>query len=347
MINSAKKLKIFHLMKLIRFTQQALIDRYHPEDKMRCPMHFCLGQEITPAILGLLLKKNDSIYSHHRSHGFFISKGGSIKKLIAEFYGKETGTNGGLAGSQELSSPDIHFYSGTILSGALSLSIGDAFSKIYKKQSSISVAVIGDGGMEEGIVYETFNLASKMKLPTLFICENNLYSTHTHLRERVSNFKTHYKVKPFGLKTTYFNSNNPEKLYYKISKIINEIRKNKQPQFLEIQTYRFNGHVGPENDDIFNYRSKKEMQFWKKRDPLIYYKKKLQKEIKNFKKIEIVIEKRINKLIKDAFNFAEKSKFPKTFIDKNYLNSYAHIKKFYENKIKFKSDQEGHKPKPY
>ena len=180
MINNFKRLKIFYLMKLIRNIEQALIEKYHPEDKMRCPMHFCLGQELAPAVLGLLSKKNDSIYSNHRSHGYYIAKGGSIKKLIAEFYGKKTGTNGGLAGSQGLFSTDINLYSGAILSGAFSLSIGDAYSKIYKKQNSISIAMTGDGGMEEGIVYETFNFASKMKLPILFICENNLYSGHIH-----------------------------------------------------------------------------------------------------------------------------------------------------------------------
>ena len=306
-------------------------------------MHFCLGQELAPAVLGLLSKKNDSIYSNHRSHGYYIAKGGSIKKLIAEFYGKKTGTNGGLAGSQGLFSTDINLYSGAILSGAFSLSIGDAYSKIYKKQNSISIAMTGDGGMEEGIV----NFASKMKLPILFICENNLYSGHIHLRDRVSNHKTHHKVKPFGIKTTYFKSNDPEKLYHKIYKIINEIKKNKKPQFLEIQTYRFNGHVGPENDDVYNYRPKKEMKFWKKRDPLNYYEKKLSKKFKNFKKIELKMQNKINKLIKEAFIFAEKSKFPKEFIKKNYINSYKNIKKFYQNKIKFEAYQESNKPKPY
>ena len=131
----SEKLKIYFNLKFIRETQNQIIDRYHPADKMKCPMHFCKGQELMPSVLGLFLRKDDSIYSHHRSHGFYLAKGGSLKKMIAEFYGKITGTNGGLAGSQELSNTDINFYSGTILSGALSMAVGDAYAKVYQKKN--------------------------------------------------------------------------------------------------------------------------------------------------------------------------------------------------------------------
>lgn len=347
-LKNSDKLKIYYTLKFIREAQNQIIKRYHPADKMKCPMHFCTGQELMPSVLSLFLKKQDSIYSHHRSHGFYLAKGGSLKKMIAEFYGKRTGTNGGLAGSQELSNTDINFYSGTILSGALSMAVGDAYAKIYKKENSISVAVIGDGGMEEGIVYESLNLASKMRLPVLFICENNNYSTHTHLRERVINPKAFNKVKPFGIKCTYINHQNPDKLYSKLSQIITEIKKTKKPQFVEIQTYRFNGHVGPEGDDHFNYRPKNEIEFWKKKDPVSLYKKYLSKKFNNFKKIEKKFDLKIKKVIDAAFIYAEKSKFPKDFKRYNFNNTYSKVvKKFYKNEIKLFKEQEGHKPKPY
>ena len=102
--------------------------------------------------------------------------------MVAEFYGKKNGSNGGLAGSQELSDPDTSFYSGTILSGALAMGVGDAFAKKYKNKNFLNVSVIGDGGMEEGIVIESINMASLYNLPVIFICENNIYSTHTHIK---------------------------------------------------------------------------------------------------------------------------------------------------------------------
>lgn len=124
--------------------------------------------------------------------------------MVAEFYGKITGTNGGLAGSQELSDKDINFYSGTILSGALAMGVGDAFAKKYKSKKLINISVIGDGGMEEGIVYESLSLAALYKLPIMFICENNIYSTHTHLKERQYSKDIIKKVKALGIESFFF-----------------------------------------------------------------------------------------------------------------------------------------------
>ena len=129
-----------------------------------------------PAALSLLINKKDSLFCGHRSHGYYLSKNGPLNKLFAEFYGKKSGISGGMAGSQEMMFKDINFYSGALLSGSFAMSIGDAFSKKYNNQKNLSVAIIGDGGMDEGISYEVINMAIMMKLPVLFICENNLYS---------------------------------------------------------------------------------------------------------------------------------------------------------------------------
>ena len=96
---------------------------------MRCPINFFIGQEMLPASLNLVLKKKDSVFCGHRSHGYYLSKNGSLKNLFAEFYGKKTGVSGGMAGSQELMSKDINFYCGALLSGSFAMSTGDAFSK--------------------------------------------------------------------------------------------------------------------------------------------------------------------------------------------------------------------------
>ena len=347
MITKQTQINIYKNLSLIRKTQEEIIDRYHPTDEMRCPIHFCIGQEILPAALSSLMIKEDSIYSHHRSHGYYISKKGSIKEMIAEFYGKKTGSNGGLAGSQELSSTKINFYSGTILSGAFAMALGGAFERIYNKKKGIAISVIGDGGMEEGIVYESLNMASKMKLPILYICENNGYSTHTHLSERVIDSKTSSKVKNFAVNTTFIDDNDPDKIFLKIEKIVKDIRKTKKPHFVEIKTYRYNGHVGPEGDDHFNYRPKNEYNSWIKKDPLKFYEKKLSKKYKDFPKIKTKIERENIRIIENAFNFAKKSKFPKDFQNQNFKNTYKNVKKFYNNKISFGTSQEGHKPKPY
>ncbi len=333
----------------IRKVQEEIIKRYHPADKMKCPMHFCIGQEIGPSAIEPFLKSYDTILSHHRSHGYFLANKGSLKEMISEFYGKSSGTNGGLAGSQELSCTKTNFYSGTILSGAFAMATGDAFSKIYKKTNNFTVTVIGDGGMEEGICAETLNIAVLYNLPILFICENNGYSTHTGLKQRAEYKKVSKRIKGYNLESHIFNSNDPEKLYFLLKKLTAKIRITKKPIFLEIMTYRFNGHVGPEGDDHYNYRSKKEINLWKRKDPIVNYRNKLLKKFKNkFINFENKTISKLNKEIDDAFKFAERSKFPNEYKKFNYQNTYSKIvKTFFKNDIDFENEQDSHKPMPY
>ena len=117
--------------------------------------------------------------------------------------------------------------------------------------------------MEEGIVYESLSLAALYKLPILFICENNTYSTHTHLKERQFSKDIVKKVKALGIESQKLSSNNPIYVNEIMKKVINKARKN-IPQFVEIETYRFGSHVGPEDDDHYGYRPKKRENFGSK-----------------------------------------------------------------------------------
>src|SRR5713226_941565 len=117
---------LYRFMLRLRLCEEALAREYHPADEMRCPVHFCVGQEAVPAALSLLLGKDDYLFSHHRSHGYYLAKGAPMEALFAELYGKSTGANGGVAGSQDISYPARNFYSGAILAGATAISIGAA-----------------------------------------------------------------------------------------------------------------------------------------------------------------------------------------------------------------------------
>ena len=345
-MKKSEKLSLYKNLFYIREIQEQLIKKYRQGNKMRCPMHFCIGQEMIPASLNLLINKKDSLFCGHRSHGYYLSKNGPLKEMFAEFYGKKTGISGGMAGSQEMMNKDINFYSGALLSGSFAMSIGDAFAKKYRNEKSIAVAVIGDGGMDEGISYEVINMATIMKLPILFICENNFYSTQTHMRERNKKLSIAKKLTPFGIESKLLDTKNPEVCFDVLDKSIKKIRKNNKPIFIEALTYRFNAHVGPESDDHYNYRSKNEIDYWKKRDPLNFYEKKLNKEFKDFAKKKSSIKKIIKVKIKNSFEFAEKSKFPNSFKEFNFQNNYSKlVKKFYKNSISFDDKQEDHKPK--
>ena len=156
------------------------------------------------------------------------------------------------------------------------------------------------------------------------------------------------KTKPFGIKSSIYKGNDPDELHNILNKASSYVRKNQKPYFLEVSTYRYSGHVGPEGDDHYGYRPKKEIEYWKKRDSLKFYKRKLNKKIKNFYKINQQYENKIKKIISEAFNFAEQSKFPTEYIKFNFQNTYDKIvKKFYDSNIQLDESQKDHQPKPY
>ncbi len=260
-------LKLYRIARLIRRTEERVIDEYHPADEMRCPIHLCIGQEATPAALSLLMRPSDTLMSHHRNHGYYLAKGAPLDAMIAEFYGKATGANGGLAGSQELCHHDSLFFSGTILSGAMALAAGAAFANQYEKRNDIAIGVIGDGGMEQGIVFEVLNFVAHAKLPYLVICENNRFSAQTHIDQRANARTLSQRAAAFGLTTAEVDGNDPLELYQVLGDVVDQVRTGK-PAFVEANTYRICGHVGPESDDHLAYRSEEEIAKWRRRDPI-------------------------------------------------------------------------------
>ena len=343
-----RKLELYKIFHLMRFSQEYLIKTYHPEDKMRCPIHFNLGQEVLPACLYFFLKKNDYVLSHHRSHGYYLAKKCPLNKMIAEFYGKATGSNSGLTGSQELSYPKNNFFSGTILSGMFSIAAGTAFAQKLDKTKNISVAIIGDGGMEEGIVYETLNLASLKSLPILFICENNKYSVQTNISERTVTPSFKKKTTAFDIKYFKISDYKTENIFNKLGQAISYVRNKGKPVFLEFDTMRTCGHVGPENDDKeFNYREK-DLKFWSKRNSFKFFKTQMLKNysLSKLKKIEKINQNKVT----SAVARAKKDKFlnMNESIKLNFVKSYSKIiKNFSQPSKNFKEKQKETKLSPY
>jgi TPP-dependent pyruvate/acetoin dehydrogenase alpha subunit len=269
------RLEVYRMMYLIRRAEELLMEEYHPADEMRCPMHFCVGQEAMPAALANVLRREDVLMSHYRSHGYYLAKGAPLDAMVAEFYGKMTGANSGVAGSMELGAHDYNFYSGAIVGGSLFIPLGAAFSHKYRGVADISVSVIGDGAFDEGITYEVFNLAALHRLPLLIICENNKYAAHTSIERRQAVTLLAERAKAFGLPIDKLYGNDAELLLDTLQRLVPQIRAGKGPHFIEIETYRFCGHVGPGTDEEVGYRSADEVKQWKARDPVVKMRDKL------------------------------------------------------------------------
>ena len=301
---------IFLKSLFIRRIEEQIAKKYS-EQEMRCPVHLSIGQELQAVTICSVLTKQDIIFSNHRSHAHYLSKGCSPEKMICELYGKKNGCLNGRGGSMHLQDISKNFFGSLpIVGSGLALAAGTAFAQKRNKKNSISAVFLGDGTMEEGIVHETMNFSSIFKIPLLFICENNFYSIFTHLKDRQPNSDMTRFAKAHNIKSANVNSFEISKLINISREAVQYVRKNKKPFFLQINTYRFLEHCGPNNDDYINYRPKKEINFWKEKDPLILLNNIILKNkiltLNNLKKIEHDYNLKINKI----FTFAKNSEFP-------------------------------------
>ena len=299
-------------MLLIRETDLEISKRYS-QNQMRCPTHLSVGQECVPSVVGTFTTKQDLCVSSHRSHAHYLGKGGSLKKFIAELYGKSTGCSKGRGGSMHLTDLDVGFVGSTpIVSNSIPVGVGLSLSSKLLGKKQITIIYLGDASIEEGIFFESLNFAIVKKIPVIFICENNFYSVYSPLSVRQPINREIYKmVKGCHIKAYKTNGNFTNEVVSSFLKAKNFVEKNGEPVFLEFQTYRWFEHCGPNLDDHLKYRNKKELLYWKKNDPInILENFLIKKKWINNNSIKIM-KNLIKKKINSAFRYAKQSPFPK------------------------------------
>ncbi len=179
--------EIYKSMLLIRKVEEKVIELY-PEQQMKCPTHLYVGEEAIAAGVCSALKKEDIVFTNHRSHGHYLSKGGNLKKFFAEIYGKKTGCAKGYGGSMHVIDRENGVWGGSaIVGGAIPIATGAALSVKMKKENNVVVSFFGDGAVEEGVFHESLNFASLRKLPVIYVCENNFIASQTLIWQRESN----------------------------------------------------------------------------------------------------------------------------------------------------------------
>jgi TPP-dependent pyruvate/acetoin dehydrogenase alpha subunit len=294
----------------LRRTEEALVAEYHPADEMRCPIHFCIGQEAVPAALSLLVESGDYLFSHHRSHGYYFAKSAPLRELFAEIYGKETGANRGQAGSQDISHQESRFYSGAILAGAITISVGAALGLQLQNSGNISVAGFGEGATDEGAFWEAMNYAAVRKLPVLFVCENNRYATYSDQLKRHASDNICERVEAFGVRARRIFGNDAPLAYRTLKEEFANVREGRGPALVEAYTYRWNSHVGPEDDGANKYRPEEEMQFWRDNCPIVLLEETLRAAGLLSASTKDLMEREIAAEIDENFRFAKSSPFP-------------------------------------
>jgi pyruvate dehydrogenase E1 component alpha subunit len=218
------------------------------------------------------LTGDDYIFGTHRSHGHFLAKGGTISELVAEVYGREAGCARGRGGSMHLIDPE-HGMMGSvpIVAGTISLAVGAALAAQIREDHRVVVSFFGDGATGEGALYEALNFAALRRLPIIFACENNLYSTHMPIREIRIDRPIVAVAEPFGIKGYQVDGNDVIGVRDEAERAVAACRSGEGPVFIEFLTYRTRGHVGP-NDNIqgrqTDIRPESELDEWRARDPI-------------------------------------------------------------------------------
>lgn len=312
---TAKTMKsLYRTMLRIRLCEESLVAPIL-NGSVRCPVHLCTGQEAISAGICEALKKTDYIFGNHRSHGHYLGKGGGMKEMIAEIYGKETGCSRGRGGSMHLIAPEVGMLgSAPIVGGTISLAVGSALASWIRKDKRVTVSFFGDGATGEGVLCESLNFAALKKLPIIFACENNYYSTHLPIQEiRVS--ERIYEIgKPFGEQSFRVEGNDVHKVYEYAKKAVDLCRKGKGPVFLELLTYRMRGHVGPD-DNIqgthMDIRPKQEIERWAKKDPIKKFERFLLKNKIMTQDDLARVKKETEQEVYEAHAFARESNLPK------------------------------------
>jgi len=315
-----KLFKAFEQILRIRLIETEISKRYK-DLKMRCPVHLSIGQESVAVGVCINLKKSDEVVTAHRSHAHYLAKGGDLKKMIAELHGKETGCAKGLGGSMHLIDIKKNISAAVpIVGSTLPIGVGKAWANKFKNNNNIVVIFFGDGATEEGAFFESLDFAALHQLRVIFVCENNNYSVYSDRTKRQFKKRSVCKIaSAIGIKSLKISDHNFEKINLKTKKIVQSLRKKSEPYLLEINTFRYFEHCGPNKDDQLNYRSSSELKFWKKKDQIENLQLKLIKTNVKYKKKIIKLKKKIIYEINDAFNFAIKSRYPKKSLLFKYI----------------------------
>ena len=250
----------------IRGIQMAIADAYDKQ-MIRCPVHLSIGQEYWLPLLKILRSNKDRFFSSHRSHSLYLALSDDIDSYLSELYGLENGVNRGRGGSMHLKSlKDGLEASIPIVGSSIGLSLGSALShKIIGNDNCRTISYFGDGACEEGIFHESLNLAGIYNLPILFICENNMYSCNTHLRNRQTSSEMVRFAKSHNIKFEKIGLNEQlESITNKLSLAFESSIK--EPFFLEINSYRLFEHCGHKKDKVNGDRNEEEFMFFEKLD---------------------------------------------------------------------------------
>jgi len=302
-IDTARARELYRQMLLIRRFEEKCVELYSAQ-KIRGFLHLYIGEEAVATGVMQALTPEDAVLGTYREHGQALARGMSPKSIMAEMYGKAEGCSRGRGGSMHLFDADKRFYGGNaIVGGALPLAVGMALADKMMKRDRVTVSFFGDGAVAEGAFHESINLAALWQLPVLFVCENNRYGMGTAIEISESETNLAAKAAAYKVASSQVDGMDVVAVAEAAEAALQGVRAGNGPAFLECLTYRFRAHS---MFDAELYRDKAEVEEWKKKGPLIVFRKRLE-AMGLWEKIdEKGLEEEVAKTVDEAVLFAEK-----------------------------------------
>ena len=295
-------------MQLIRRFEERAQEQY-TKAKIGGYCHLNIGEEATVVGGITALKPNDYIFTSYREHGHAIARGVDPKAVMAELFGKETGTSHGRGGSMHMFDARLRFMGGYgIVGGHLPLASGAGWAVRYRKTKDVVFCMFGDGATNIGAFHESLNFAKVFKLPVVWFCINNRYGMGTPV-EAASAVKDIYKKAcAYDMESIQVDGMNLLEVMLRTSEMVEKTRADSEPRFVEALCYRFKGHSVVDPD---KYRSQEDKEKWRKADPIVFFEHELEKaglaDEEYFKNVRVEVDNEVQEIIK----FADESPDPK------------------------------------
>jgi TPP-dependent pyruvate/acetoin dehydrogenase alpha subunit len=260
--------RLYRSLYRIRLLEEELA-RVYPTDKIKSPIHLSIGQEAVSVGVCEALRPEDVVFGTYRGHALYLAKGGDMKAMVAELYGKATGCTGGKGGSMHLISTEAGMMGASAVVGTtIANAVGYAYALRQQNRDAIVASFFGDGASEEGVFAESLNFAALKQLPVIFVCENNGYAIHTAQERRQAKADICARARAYGIPAERIEHNDLLYLHERVRAVAATVRAGGGPHFFEVRTYRWREHVGPNEDFRLGYRTEDEATPWIETDQL-------------------------------------------------------------------------------
>lgn len=309
-IGKATLLEFYTMMLKIRLFEERIVDLY-ARGMVPGLAHLYIGEEAVATGVCGALREDDYITSTHRGHGHVIAKGAELKPMMAELFGKKDGYCKGKGGSMHIADMEIGILGANgIAGGGPPIATGAGFSAKLRGTDQVTACFFGDDASNNGTFHESLNLASLHKLPVIFVCENNLYGISVGQEKHMPITDVAIRAHCYDMPGIVVDGNNVTQVFEEASKAVRRARAGEGPTLLECKTYRWRGHHEGDPNQGSRYRTKDEIEQWKKKDPILQFSEKLIQNKTATKKKLAAIEKQVMKEIDEAVEYSKESEFP-------------------------------------